>query len=88
MAKKKQIKENFKLFCPESSADIREIIATLLENETSILVNLSKYNLKKDAVSLIMDYISNCQTSYMMIMVKKVHPKAFICWSKHPEFYF
>jgi hypothetical protein len=47
MAKKKQIEKNFKLFCPESSADIEDIIGILLESETSILVNMSKYNFTK-----------------------------------------
>ena len=45
MAKKKQIKKDFKLYCPESSVDIEDIVGILLESETSILVNMSKYNL-------------------------------------------
>lgn len=88
MSKKKQIKSNFKLFCPESSADIEDIAGILLESETSVLINMSKYNLKKDVVARIIDYITSCQTSYMVIRVKKIYSKVFVCWSEHPELYF
>ncbi len=83
--KKKNFKEkDFKLFCPESSADIDDIVGILLEGETSILVNLSKYQLKQDVVTKIINYIVSFQTVRMVINVKKVNSKAFICWSEHP----
>ena len=88
MAKKKQIKKDFKLYCPESSVDIEDIVGILLESETSILVNMSKYNLKKDVITKIINFISSCQTSYMTIRVKQIYSKVFVCWSEHPELYF
>ena len=88
MAKKKQTERNFKLFCPESSVDIEDIVGILLESETSILVNMSKYNLKKDVITKIINFITSCQASYMVIKVKKIYSKVFVCWSEHPELYF
>ena len=88
MNKKKQIKKNFKLFCPESFVDIEDILGILLESETSILVNMSKYNLRKDIITKIMDYIISYQTPYMTIKVKKIYSKVFVCWSEHPKLYF
>jgi len=88
MRKKKQIKKDFKLFCPESSADIEDIVGILLESETSILINMSKYNLKKDVITEIINFITSYQTSYMRIKVKKIYSKVFVCWSERPELYF
>ena len=88
MRKKKQIKKDFKLLCPESSADIEDIVGILLESETSILINMSKYNLKKDVITEIINFITSYQTSYMRIKVKKIYSKVFVCWSERPELYF
>jgi hypothetical protein len=88
MCKKKQTKRNFKLFCPEASTDIEDIVGILLESETSILVNMSKHNLKKADISKIINFIISCQTSYMVIRVKKIYSKVFVCWSEQPKLYF
>ena len=88
MTKKKQVERKFKLFRPESSADIEDIVAILLERETSILVNLSEYKMSKKEITKIMDFVLSYQKSYMLIKVKKIFPRVFVCWSEHPELYF
>lgn len=85
MRKKKDIIKSFKIFCPDSSGDIEDIISILLERECSILVNMSKLKIKQSVITKIIDFISSYQTSYIIIKVKKVYPKVFVCWSEHPK---
>lgn len=88
MSKKKQVKRNFKLFCPKISADIEDIVGILLESEITILVNMSEYNFKEDVIKEVIDYVLSHQTANMMIKVRKINPKSFICLSEHPKLYF
>ena len=87
MKKRKSKELNMQIFTPEEFSDIENIVENLLEKETSILVNFSKQKIKKESITKIMNYILEAQTSYMLIKVKKVFPKVFICWSIQNEMY-
>ena len=87
MKKKKSKEQNVQIFNPEEFSDIENIVENLQEKETSILVNFSKRKIKKERIAKIMEFISSSQTSYMIIIVKKIFPKAFICWSIRNEIY-
>lgn len=77
-----QPKTAMKLFTPETSWDLENIGLILQEQETSILINLSKSPCKKELIDKAMKYIEEFNTSYMTIRTKKVFSKVFICYSQ------
>ena len=85
MKKNKQIKRNFKFFCIKSYSDIDDVIGILLEDEASILVDLSKCNLNNYEINEVIDCIELCQNLNMRIMIKKIFPKVVVCWSAHSD---
>jgi len=76
---------NMMIIIPRSSYDLEDIVRNLQEREVSILVNMSKCNIKTNVVDLIIDYILGGARSYMSIHVKRIFPKVFICFSRHQK---